>query len=122
MIISNSAGAKIIYPDTQITAIEPSLRLKQTGITFLKTAGFTLLSVFIPVLHFILVPLGLLLTVFLTYSTFKKNYVAKNLEVHCPSCDKKSAQNLFSKELPLRTYCPHCRQLVYLDNDYTAKH
>lgn len=121
MIISNSAGAKIIDPQARITAIEPSLRLQQTATTFAKTAGFTMLSAFIPILHFILVPVGVVLTATLTYSAFRKNYVAKNLEILCPSCDKKFVQSIYGQQMPLRTYCLQCRQTVYLENEHTTQ-
>ena len=119
MIISNSAGTKIIDPQARITAIDPSLRLQQTATTFVKIAGVTILTAFIPVLHFISVPVGVVLTVTLTYSAFRKNYVVHNLEILCPSCDKKFVQTLYGQELPLRTYCQQCRQTVYLENEHT---
>ncbi|MCB9071978.1 MAG: hypothetical protein H6623_00015 [Bdellovibrionaceae bacterium] len=120
MIISNSAGEQIIYPELRLNEVDTGLRLKNTLTTFGKVGGITLLCIFIPVLHFILVPVGLILTIYLTYSAYKKNYDLKNIEIHCPSCDKKSTQSVSGTELPIRTICPYCGQMVYLSNEHKA--
>lgn len=118
MIISNSAGTKIIYPDTRISPIAAGMRVKNTVTTFAKTGGFTFVSVFIPILHFVLVPVGLFLTAAMTYRTFRRNYFVKDLEVHCPSCDVKAKQNVSGFELPLKTICLSCGHMVYLTNEH----
>lgn len=120
MIISNSAGSKIIYPEERIQPIDTLIRLKTTAKTFAKTGGFTAVSVFIPILHFILVPVGLLLTATMTYRTFRRNYFIENIEVHCPSCDAKTTQNVGGYELPLKTICLKCGHMVYLSNENTS--
>lgn len=118
MIISNSAGAKIIYPDMRISPVASGTRLKNAMKTFAKTGGFTFVSVFIPILHFILVPIGLLLTGLMTYKAFQRNYFVRDLEVHCPSCDVKAKQNVSGAALPLRTICLGCGHMVYLTNEH----
>lgn len=120
MIISNSAGSKIIYPEERIHPIDTVMRLKNTATTFAKTGGFTAVSVFIPILHFILVPVGLLLTATMTYRTFRRNYFVENIDVHCPSCDVKAKQNVGGYELPLKTICLSCGHMVYLSNEHTS--
>jgi len=116
MVLSTSAGEKIIYPDQKLEPISQSQKMKSTLLTFAKAGGATLLSVFIPVLHFVTVPVGLIVTAFLTYSAYKKKYVLKNFEVHCPNCDKKSTTSVSGSELPLRTFCSHCRHMIYINN------
>jgi hypothetical protein len=116
MVLSSSSGAKIIYPDQKLTPIASPEKIKTTATTFAKVGGATALSVFIPVLHFITVPVGLLLTAFLSYSAYRKNYSLKDFEIHCPSCDQKSKVDVSGQDLPLRTFCSHCRHMVYLDN------
>lgn len=118
MIISNSAGAKIIYPDLRISPIASGTRLKNAAKTFAKAGGFTFVSIFIPILHFILVPVGVVLTAAMTYRAFRRNYFVQNLEVHCPSCDAKGKQTVSGAELPLRTICLSCGHMVYLANEH----
>jgi hypothetical protein len=118
MIISNSAGSKIIYPEVRLTEVDSSVRVKKTLTTLAKTGGLTLLSVFIPILHFILVPVGVIVTATMTYRAFHRNYVIDSIEIHCPSCDKKSTQSVSAQELPIRTLCLHCGHMVYLTNEH----
>jgi len=116
MILTSSTGAKIIYPDQKIDRTPPIQRFKGTAKTFAKLGGFTLVSVFIPVLHFVLVPVGAILTLTMTYSSFKKAYQLTDFEVHCPQCDSKFKTNVAGSDLPLRTFCSNCRNMVILNN------
>ena len=120
MIISNSSGAKIIYPETRISPIDAGVRFKNTLVTFAKTGAFTAGSVFIPILHFVLVPVGLLLTATMTYRTFRRNYFVQDLLLHCPSCDKKAQQSIGGQDLPLRTICLNCGHMIYLSNEHSG--
>ena len=116
MVLSSSSGEKIIYPDQKLVPVESPEKIKTTMTTVAKFGGATVLSVFIPVLHFITVPVGLILTAFLGYSAYKKNYSLKDFEIHCPNCDQKSKVDVSGPDLPLRTFCSHCRHMVYLNN------
>lgn len=116
MVITNQAGEKIIYPDIKIEPVAISIRLKKTAMAFLKSAALTVLFVFVPVLHFILVPIGIFITLVGSWLAWKRTYYFDQLEVHCPTCDKKSVTAISSSDLPLRTFCPHCRNMLYLQN------
>ncbi|MCC6137431.1 MAG: hypothetical protein IT287_02275 [Bdellovibrionaceae bacterium] len=120
MIISNSAGSKIIYPDERIAPIGARLRIKSTVKTFARASGFTAVSVFIPILHFVLVPVGLVLTATMTYRTFRRNYFVENLEINCPSCKVTAKQSVSGQELPLKTVCMNCGHMVYLENEHST--
>lgn len=116
MILSSSSGTKIIYPDQKLEPISTFKKLKGASRTFLISGGLTVLSIAIPVLHFVLVPLGILITGVITYFALRKNYQLDNFEVHCPNCDQKSATTVAGASLPLRTFCGHCRHMIYLNN------
>lgn len=116
MVLTSSSGAKIIYPNQKIQPAPATIKVKGTLKTFAKLGGFTAVSVFIPILHFVLVPVGLILTATMSYSSFKKKYILKNFEVHCPHCDQKSQTDITGTELPLRAFCGHCRHMIYLNN------
>ena len=116
MVIANLSGEKIIYPDQKIDTMGTFLRVKKSAITLAKTGGVTVLFALIPVLHFVLVPVGLLVTLLSTWSAWNQAYYLPTFEVHCPTCDKKSPTALAGAELPLRTYCPQCRNLIYITN------
>lgn len=116
MVITNLAGEKIIYPQQELSPIHLGVRLKNTLITFAKSAAITALMSLIPVLHFVLVPIGCLLTLISTWFAWKRSYHFEQFEIHCPSCDQKSTASLGGSELPLRTFCPSCRNMVYVTN------
>jgi hypothetical protein len=116
MVITNLSGEKIIYPQQQLQPIHFGVRLKNTLVTLAKCLLVTGLFSLIPVLHFVLVPLGLLLTTISTWFSWKRSYHFEQIEIHCPSCDQKSTASLGGSELPLRTFCPSCRNMVYITN------
>lgn len=116
MILTSSSGAKIIYPNQKIAPLSQTKRLQGTATTFAKFGTMTAVSVVIPILHFVTVPLGLVLTAALSYAAYKKNYDLKDFEIHCPHCDQKSKANVSGQDLPLRTFCGQCRHMVYLNN------
>jgi hypothetical protein len=76
--------------------------------------GLALFSVFLPVLHFVLVPTFFLLGPIMAYGTYKQDagIVAKDLV--CPECGavlKVSAQKM---KWPLLLNCNNCKTRVYL--------
>jgi hypothetical protein len=116
MVITNLSGEKIIYPQQKLQPIHLGQRLKKTSFVLAKNLALTGVFAFIPVLHFVLVPAGLLVTAVSTWFSWKRNYSFDQLEIHCPTCDQKSMSSLGGTELPLRTFCPSCRNMVYVNN------
>lgn len=116
MVIANQSGEKIIYPNQKILPVGVSKRIKKTALTFVKSAAVTFVFSLIPILHFVLVPVGILVTFWSTLSTWKRFYIFENFELHCPSCDQKSSLPISGHDLPLRTFCVHCRNMIYINN------
>ena len=76
------------------TSGEVTIELLSTGQRILKAVGMgliglliTLFSVAIPLLHFILVPLGLILTVVLVNMTFRKKEIIAGGHGKCAFCN-----------------------------------
>jgi hypothetical protein len=85
--------------------------LKMGGIFF----GVTFITLFIPVLHFVLVPLFLLLTVVFGFNAWMEKGEVLKGEVLCPNCSEKF---LFSREAegwPKSQRCPKCTFLLSFD-------
>ncbi|MBX7231075.1 MAG: hypothetical protein K1X29_03215 [Bdellovibrionales bacterium] len=78
---------------------------------FVTAASF---SIFIPVLHFVLVPTLLFLAFFLSYSKFQEKYKIDLEKVHCPSCQAKLLEkDVFVKSnRPTKLYCFSCRKQI----------
>lgn len=116
MVITNLSGEKIIYPHQKLAPRKWSYRLKTVTFTAAKGLAVTLFCTFIPVLHFVLVPIGILLTITFSALAWKRSYDLENFEVHCPSCDQKNTTRIVGTDLPLRTFCPSCRNMIYINN------
>lgn len=116
MVITNLSGEKIIYPEQKIVPADGFQRFKKAGTTFLKTISVTILMSFIPVLHFVLVPVGALITLYSTWAAWKMSFVYDNFDLHCPTCDQKFTMAVSGSQLPLRSFCSHCRNMIYVNN------
>lgn len=79
--------------------------------------GLGLLAVLIPVAHFVLVPLLLILGPILAFRKYQLTEVAEKIEGVCPECQAEVTIEMEPTDrLPKRTYCPACNkplQLVY---------
>lgn len=82
---------------------------------FLSFLALALVSILIPVFHFVLVPLFLLLAPFLGYKTYKEEVILEALEISCPECHQPAAFAKTSGQWPLHAICPHCRNRIYFE-------
>lgn len=71
---------------------EPSKadRLKESLKKMFIFWGLSIASVFIPVLHFFLVPLFLLMGIGFFFFQMKQTHVMENLKFNCPSCGQEN--------------------------------
>lgn len=90
---------------------------KELTFSSLKKLGsfwvLAVISVVIPVLHFVLVPLFLVMGVVAFFRQMKNTHFLKDGEFICPSCSRKSAIKNFYFENGKRFQCKTCHnQLV----------
>jgi hypothetical protein len=74
--------------------------------------GAAVLSVFVPVAHFVLVPLFLLLGVLSLYKQLQFPQVIKSGEFKCPNCSEKIPLESLSFHWPIRKDCPKCTVML----------
>lgn len=88
---------------------------KVLGIAWL----LALITAFIPIAHFFLVPLFLIAGPVMAFMKYKAETVLEKAHGACPECSKAVDINLDpADKLPKRTYCPSCNkplQLMYHD-------
>jgi len=88
---------------------------KVLGIAWL----LALITAFIPIAHFFLVPLFLIAGPVMAFMKYKAETVLEKAHGTCPECSKAVDINLDPADrLPKRTYCPGCNkplQLMYHD-------
>lgn len=77
--------------------------------------GLAVVSILIPVFHFVLVPLFFLLAPFLARKTYNEEVVLEACEIDCPECKKRATFAKNSGQWPLHNNCPHCMNRIYFD-------
>lgn len=110
-IIATSAGEK---STGELVAIEfgSRERSKRAGVTALKCLGCTLVCLFIPGAHFVLVPLGLLLTPVITFFVWRVPTKIVSAKVTCPKCGGTVQVLTMQERYPLFETCATCHREV----------
>lgn len=78
--------------------------------------GLAVVSILIPVFHFVLVPLFFLLAPFLARKTYKEEATLEACEIPCPECKQLTKFQKNSGQWPLHDNCPHCMNRIYFDH------
>lgn len=90
-------------------------RVKRAWMMGLKCLGATVLCVFIPVAHFILVPLGLLVvTPIMTFYTFRVKTKILSAKITCPACHNSLNVLTSQEQYPIYENCSSCHRQVTL--------
>lgn len=97
------------------------VRFKRCLKTFSVFLCVSVLSVLIPVLHFFLVPVFLMLSFFLSYRKFMEVLSVELTRVSCPKCKtnfKDSTMGLRENDLVVRLRCDQCGKnlTLFFDN------
>ncbi len=80
--------------------------VKAFGLFFL----LAMFSVLIPVLHFFLVPIFLIISIYRGYTVYIQNYSVDLTNLACPKCHNKLKDSVCHyKESPLRLFCYKCQ-------------
>lgn len=66
------------------------------------------LAIFVPVLHFVLVPSLLVVTAWMTYREFKKSLYVSGFETTCEKCREPIRFEGAVDSFLIRTHCSHC--------------
>jgi len=77
--------------------------------------GLAIVSILVPVAHFILVPAFLLIAPFIAYKSYKEEVMLEECEITCPECGKTGTFAKNSGQWPLHNQCPHCMNRVYFE-------
>lgn len=90
--------------------LNSSQRLKRAAQGAGTYFGLAIVSVFIPVFHFILVPLFVILSITVGISRYRKLKYLNLTDTICPVCSNKLKETaLYFNEEPIRLFCYECR-------------
>jgi predicted RNA-binding Zn-ribbon protein involved in translation (DUF1610 family) len=87
-------------------------RSKRAMLTALKCLGCTLVCLFIPGAHFILVPLGLLLTPVVTFFVWRVRTKILSAKIACPKCGGTVQVLTMQERYPLYETCSSCHREI----------
>jgi hypothetical protein len=100
--------------EIQVETCEFGSRLQMGFRKGAKLWGAALLSVFVPVAHFILVPLFSVLGFVTLYFHLGKGLLLRQDLLECPNCREKFKINEQSFNWPLRPECPLCKAVLLI--------
>jgi hypothetical protein len=87
-------------------------RSKRAIVTALKCLGVTTVCLFIPGAHFILVPLGLLLTPVISFLAWRVKTKIVSAAIKCPKCGGTVQVLTMQERYPLYETCGSCHREV----------
>ena len=79
---------------------------------FFSFLGCAFVAVFIPALHFVLVPLFCILAPASAFAAFAQLKEVRSATGVCPYCEKTTNLRRAKLALPFRDSCEHCLQLI----------
>lgn len=92
-------------------------KIKRSLKSFFLFIGAAILSIFIPVLHFVLVPVFVLTAVVIAFLKFKERAFFDLTTLGCPVCKRnlnKGLKGLKKNESTLRLFCEECQKSITL--------
>lgn len=109
---NDSKEKEFLYGDAACPRKDVTMRgLKKLALFWM----LALLSVFVPVAHFVLVPAFFLVGIFVFAHQLKFTHFVKEGVWDCPSCDEEMKVSNFYFRNGQRVYCDHCNsQLVII--------
>ncbi len=94
-----------------VTHLSQPERFRKAMKTFAIVFAIALISILVPVFHFVLVPLFLIASIILAVRQYNKVYEFDLKGVQCPQCKDDLKEGLLTtKESKLSVYCFTCRR------------
>jgi hypothetical protein len=111
-------GAAPAEARAEVAVLTPSERLKRAAIVFGAFIAVALIALPIPLVHFVVVPTGLLLAVVLGLLRLSDGEIFRGVEGRCPYCGTEQQFALFGRyRLPRTVDCAHCHRRLTLEGD-----
>lgn len=98
-----------------IIALDNSERLLRSFKFLGLGLSVTLLSALIPILHFVTVPLGIIISFYLFFKSLKTKLVYKTKELSCPQCKNPMIFKSKPFQWPLKDQCPSCGATIIIE-------
>lgn len=122
-------GVRIILDDAtqlpttfRVTVLSPAQRFRRSASIWGAFMAAALASIFIPVLHFVLVPLFIGIAFYMGMKRYKETSFVNLDQMPCPKCQKplKAMQAFQTADDPTsKIYCYECRSSMRLEVEPT---
>jgi hypothetical protein len=110
-------GAEPRTARIEIGLLTPADRFRRAVAAFGSGLAAAVLAVFIPIVHFVLVPTALLLGVVFGVRRLAQVETFRGGSGACPYCGTQQQLTLLGRfRLPKTVYCSSCQRELYLDN------
>jgi hypothetical protein len=110
-------GAPPASARAEIAELSPLERLKRAGIAFGAFVAVAVIALPIPIVHFVVVPAGLLLAVTLGAWRLRESVIFRRVEGRCPLCGADQQFPLAGRfRLPRSLDCERCRRRLTLES------
>lgn len=110
-------GAPPAPARAQIAELTAGERLKRAGVVFAAFLAVALIALPIPIVHFVLVPAGLLLAVVLGLLRLREAEIFRTVDGRCPFCGTEQSFSVLGRfRLPRRLDCASCGRRLSLES------
>lgn len=103
--------------ESNILALNESAREKNKRIikTCLLLFAIFTISLFIPIVHFIVPPVCIIIGITFIVKNLRFNQIKIVGTGTCPECKTDFPINELTTKFPIKTFCPHCRNQIYIE-------
>jgi hypothetical protein len=108
-------GAPPATARAEIAELSPAERLKRAAVVFGAFIAVAIVALPIPIVHFVLVPGGLVLAFLFGALRLREGRIFRGVEGRCPFCGTEQQFSLFGRfRLPRRVDCTKCHRRLEL--------
>jgi hypothetical protein len=113
-------GAPPATARAEVADLSPVDRLKRAAVVFGAFIAVAVIALPIPIVHFVLVPAGLLLAFTLGAWRLREGVIFRGVEGRCPLCGAEQRFPLMGRfRVPRPVDCEHCRRRLTLETRET---
>lgn len=109
----SSTGNEVVAPisgHAVLAKIPGVVRMRKAAKSYLIFLGLAVAAIFVPILHFILVPGFLLLSIFMAINAYVDGVEIANIELKCEKCNSDiTLPEKRADQYPFWVKCTHCQ-------------
>jgi hypothetical protein len=114
-------GAPLAPAKAEVAELAPADRLKRAATIFGAFIAVAIIAIPIPIVHFVVVPGGLLLAVLLGTLRLREGSIFRGVQGRCPFCGTEQQFPLYGRfSLPKSLHCTNCGRKLTLDESQNA--